>query len=318
MEYSKRDCPLCGSKVFLQAGTWFSEGLEVHLAVCKECGLVCQNPQIDKKEMAKFYHEVYSATGEQMIDPYADKKYDWLLSNFGLERLREGRFLEIGSWAGILLDKLRKRKVKVYGLEPSRKAVKWQKEQFNLDVENAFIEDSRYPAGYFRHIAAFQVLEHTFDPVAVLRKIRSLLSEGGQVVIETPNLNYCNCVFPPRSFLPCPRHLYIFSPASLCRAFALADLKVEGVESRPYTLTVWGKRTEKDSEIPDNLEKENPRKILKHIKKYQILRNLYYRPKFLLRNLTICLLGRKRVALVLKKLRKTKRETYLQAKDPDH
>lgn len=304
MAYVGIDCPLCGGNRFLRAGSWLSEGREVHLVVCETCAHLYQNPRPDQEEMEEFYRHQYAATGQQMLDDYADDKYRWLCSNFGMESLKEGRFLEIGSWAGFLLNRLRGEGVDVYGLEPSDKAAKWQKEQFDLKVENTFIEESKYPPGFFRHIVAFQVLEHLRDPVAALKKMRSMLAEGGRILVEAPSLFYCNSVFHPDfSFMPCPRHMHIFSPHSLSRAFAAAGLRVMGAESRPYWLKVWGEASPNASASAADLKGEDPRKILRCLRRYAVLKNFYYRPKFALRNVCFRLLGKDRCVAALRRLR---------------
>jgi SAM-dependent methyltransferase len=78
-------------------------------------------------------------------------------------------------------------------------------------------------------IRVSQVIEHVPDPIAVLRRARELLVPGGRVHISTPNLGSPSAsLFGPYWWgLDSPRHLVVFTPASLRAAANDAGLAVE-------------------------------------------------------------------------------------------
>jgi len=70
------------------------------------------------------------------------------------------------------------------------------------------------------------VIEHVFEPVAVLARVRSLLKPGGIVLLETPNI--LRPKIGPRRLFSLP-HNYYFSPRTLALALTKAGFSVTAV-----------------------------------------------------------------------------------------
>lgn len=90
------------------------------------------------------------------------------------------------------------------------------------------IEDASI-TGEFDVILLLNLIEHVRDPLAVLRKARSLLSARGRLVIKTPNYRSLDArLFRARNWggFHCPRHWVIFTRESFERIAREADLKV--------------------------------------------------------------------------------------------
>ena len=84
-------------------------------------------------------------------------------------------------------------------------------------------------AGQFDLILLLNLIEHVRDPLAVLRKARSLLLPGGRLVIKTPNHRSLDArLFRARNWggYHCPRHWVIFTRESFERIAARAGLRV--------------------------------------------------------------------------------------------
>jgi SAM-dependent methyltransferase len=85
----------------------------------------------------------------------------------------------------------------------------------------------------FDLILMLNLIEHVADPVAVLAKARSLLSERGLIWMQTPNFRALDArIFRHLNWsgYHCPRHFVLFSEAGL--PGVLADAGLEQVELR--------------------------------------------------------------------------------------
>lgn len=78
-------------------------------------------------------------------------------------------------------------------------------------------------------ILLLNLIEHVDNPLAVLEHLRALLSEGGRILVKTPNWDSLDArIFRHRSWAGyhCPRHWVLFSRKSFERLAGLAKLKV--------------------------------------------------------------------------------------------
>jgi SAM-dependent methyltransferase len=149
--------------------------------------------------------------------------------DFLRQQVRAGdRWLEIGSGDGAVLAMLLALGAEATGLEPDLVAARRVERTLRTTVIPAAVEDARLEPGRFDGAVLVHVLEHVFDPVAVLAKVRYCLRPGGTVLVETPNVLRPK-VGPRRVFSFA--HNYHFSPRTmtlaLCRAgFAVTALRV--------------------------------------------------------------------------------------------
>jgi SAM-dependent methyltransferase len=115
--------------------------------------------------------------------------------------------------------------MKACGIDPSSHAVRVavaagrRVEQGNL-VERAF------PDAEFDSISMYHSLEHTPDPLAVLRECARILSPRGELMVAVPNIEALNARLFGRqwSHLSLPHHLQHFTRATLRRAAYRAGL----------------------------------------------------------------------------------------------
>lgn len=102
------------------------------------------------------------------------------------------RLLDVGCAAGTFGEKLKKnRDIEVIGIEISQEIGKIA--QSRLDkVLIGDIETMELPFdyGYFDCITFNDVIEHLFDPVSVLKKLKNYLSDDGVIIASIPNFNH--------------------------------------------------------------------------------------------------------------------------------
>jgi SAM-dependent methyltransferase len=123
-----------------------------------------------------------------------------------------GRILDVGCATGVFLNEMRHRGWETYGVEPGEVAATYAVQRFGLRVFPGELGEAEYPDGSFDVITMWDVLEHVFDPMALLSDANRLLTEGGLLVLSFPNLGSIDV----RLFGSCwagwdvPRHLYAF------------------------------------------------------------------------------------------------------------
>jgi 2-polyprenyl-3-methyl-5-hydroxy-6-metoxy-1,4-benzoquinol methylase len=83
--------------------------------------------------------------------------------------------------------------------------------------------------GRFDAVTLSHVIEHVHDPLHLLRACHRLLKPGGQLWLETPNIDSCGHRLYGSHWrgLEAPRHLVVFNATSL-----LAALRLSGFEAR--------------------------------------------------------------------------------------
>jgi hypothetical protein len=84
-------------------------------------------------------------------------------------------------------------------------------------------------------LTLINVLEHAYDPCAVLAEARRLLGPGGRLTVTVPNLDSMafRWLGPAWVGLDLPRHLTHFTPPTLRRMLERAGLRVIGVRQVP-------------------------------------------------------------------------------------
>jgi len=102
---------------------------------------------------------------------------------------KRGRLLDIGCANGFFLDEARRRGWEVYGLELSKWAANYAKEQLNLNVTRGSLKEAAFEDGSFNVIVMSDVIEHLTDPKYTLVEVRRILNNNGILYINTPNIS---------------------------------------------------------------------------------------------------------------------------------
>ena len=144
----------------------------------------------------------------------------------GLRGVSPGAVLDVGCGAGEFLDRARRLGWNVRGVEPDPAAAEFARTRFAIPVMGGTVEDQSLPPASHDLVVSRHVLEHVHDPVAFLRRCFGLVRPGGKLIVLTPNMaSLQHKIFGPSWFhLDPPRHLYLFTRATLAACAARAGL----------------------------------------------------------------------------------------------
>jgi len=178
-------CPNCPDRPTRQV---FIAPTGGRIVQCSRCGLQFAEdyPEIDDAD-AGIYGEGYFRTSLEEQERRM-RIFDQLVAEVESKIGRKGRLLDVGCGEGTLLLAAVERGWEAEGTEIASVMVHHIREKFGLTVHQGVLEDLGLPAHSFDAIIMNHVLEHVSDPRMTLEKIAELLSPGGMVRIEVPNL----------------------------------------------------------------------------------------------------------------------------------
>ncbi len=181
---------LCGRKAACQVA-FSKHGFD--FVSCAECGLLFVDPRPIRQALETFYGqseserlklEILECTFSVRQDRIFAPRAEWIVTAL---RPSGGRLLDVGCGNGIFLELfLRRSGWEVVGVDLSSAAVGRCREK-GIHAVQATIEAFDDADG-FDVVTLWEVLEHVFDPLAVLRRCRDLMRPGGALVLTTPNI----------------------------------------------------------------------------------------------------------------------------------
>jgi SAM-dependent methyltransferase len=186
-------CPVCkGSEektVGLRGGEHQREGKGIVTKVvrCRSCTLLYANPFPVAENLAEVYGDPvsYFATHDCTAKIAANQVLLNRLSEFSP---RPYPVLDVGAGLGELLVAARNLHVKAQGLEISEAMAAEARRRHGVEVSLISIERAAelWP-GRFGAVILNAVLEHVYDPAAMIAAASTLLREGGVLYLDVPN-----------------------------------------------------------------------------------------------------------------------------------
>jgi len=251
-------CPVCDAPtsgavpVFTADRSYEGKPFPSRVVRCR-CGHSFLNPSPDREELQLFYDDDYHAFATSADE--AARIESWVEQQRRGDRfihvpiIPGGRFLDVGCATGARVAAMARLGMEAEGIEPSRYAAAKAREA-GLKVTCGLLHDAAFPDASFDVISMFHVLEHTPDPVEVLRECRRILKTDGELVIGVPNFDSLVFTLVGKTWvgLQLPTHVQHFSPNSLRVAAERAGLSagLSKTESLPehveLELTNWLRR----------------------------------------------------------------------------
>lgn len=208
---------------------------------CKGCLFKHIVPIPTEDELKKIYEDDYYSEEKPLYIEHMKEDWEWWNMTYddrfdSFEELLDNdkrTILDVGSGAGIFLDRGRKRGWKVTGIEPSKQAFEYSRNELGLDIYNIFLNEST--KDYFERfdlIHMSEVLEHIPDPKKLLNIAHEKLNPSGLICIVVPNdynpfqqsLRYA-CGYESWWVAP-PHHINYFNFSSLSGLLEYSGFKV--------------------------------------------------------------------------------------------
>jgi SAM-dependent methyltransferase len=234
-EKNLRACVACGSKNASSLGV----KNELEIVSCRECRTL-YTPYSPWYSSSYFYLGYYLKPEEVETPAFVKQRLEEITGEFTPYR-QTGRLLDLGCGAGDLLQAARKHGWQAQGIDVSSHATKHVRE-LGFEVFEGELKDAAFPAAHFDVITAAELLEHIFDPHALVEEVARILRPGGLFWVTTPHARGLSarvlglkwrCIWPPE-------HLQLFSEGglkALLRDAGFSKIRVDTTGGNP--LEIW-------------------------------------------------------------------------------
>jgi 2-polyprenyl-3-methyl-5-hydroxy-6-metoxy-1,4-benzoquinol methylase len=225
-------CVLCGAEDFEDLSQRARDGQRHRTTICRRCGMVWANPPPSRGSVRTYYSDEYR-------HDYKGTKVRTLPQIYhagigAIARYRAARVLltpgaavlDIGCGGGELVYLLRRFGIEAQGVEPDAIYSEQARRDLGLPVSTGFVEDMSFPDASFSVMLMYHVLEHIDGPVALLARLRPLLTDDGLLVVEVPNIEATREAPMTRFHVA---HLSYFSPETLAAVGRAAGFGVRGM-----------------------------------------------------------------------------------------
>lgn len=225
-------CPLCLNKKYY----FLVERMGITVCYCKDCGFGFQNPKLKKNILDKLYrndiaaHSAYSSKSQFSIDI---KRYDYGLSILdGLKLPSKELLIDVGCGNGLSLKRaVKKGWKKCLGIEPNQRyeLITSQK----IKIINVFFEEAFQQINEKADaIMMWDVLEHIYEPVIFLQRIKRIMKNNALLLVMVPNLNsLATRLIREKSPTFNWAHLNYFTAFSLKKILLDCEFKIELIET---------------------------------------------------------------------------------------
>jgi SAM-dependent methyltransferase len=189
--WREQRCPLCVDapprRLGRRGGEAHRLGLGVACAIyqCRGCGLIFPNPMPIPFGLGDHYGDADKYFSEHDFDGKVAAYRGVLttIEEFGVK----GRLLDIGAGRGESLKAAKDKGWEAVGLEPSSDFARAARLNSGAEVVEARLEQRPFEENSFDAVTLGAVLEHVFEPTALLAEIHRVLKPEGILWLDVPN-----------------------------------------------------------------------------------------------------------------------------------
>ena len=281
-EFEKTPCAICKSDDLFAYSSKGQFGLPTHVVICKHCGFSFLNPRWTNERYHEFYAKEYDKFYREETVNYPEAESEFKNIKVVLTRSEKFRIslnqpdavLDIGCGMGHSLIFLKNNVYKsagYYAIEPSENCnVHLRKNGISVITNDVFSNWETTIGKKFDLVIMRHVLEHFNDPIAVLKKVFSVLSDDGVLYLAVPDAK--NPTRPLKSNYFRVVHVSYFSATSLNNALSLSSLEPlvleEGDENEKFEIFAFCKKSSSvKSLMIDSAECEKQKNIYDEVGK---------------------------------------------------
>ena len=220
--------------VFRSSG---DEPLQDQMVRCASCGLHYVRPRLKWELILEGYR---GGTDLNFVSQIAFRERTF---RRGLDRLEAmarpagKRVLDVGAAGGSFLAAARERGFEPHGCEPSRWMCQFAREHYGLDLFPGTLFDMPLKPGTADLLTLWDVIEHTPDPQAVLRRAHELLTPSGVLAMSYPDYGSLAArLLGSRWPFLLTVHLYYFTPATMSALLRRTGFEPLGYKPHLQTL----------------------------------------------------------------------------------
>ena len=234
-EKTTRACVACGSSEAHSLGI----KNELDIVRCHKCQTL-YTPYSPWYSSEYFYLGYYLKPEETETPQFVKQRLAEITADFAGYR-QNNRLLDLGCGAGDLLQAARKHGWEGQGLDVSEHAAQHVRE-LGFEVFVGELAAAKFPTAHFDVVTAAELLEHVFDPRALVAEVARILRPGGLFWLTTPHARGLSarllglkwqCIWPPE-------HLQLFSIAglkALLRSAGFRGVRVDTTGGNP--IEIW-------------------------------------------------------------------------------
>ena len=194
---------------------------------CESCGLVQQAAIPTEDELRVYYSHHYREDYKKTYSPKPKYVYRaGIAAKSRIAFLRQAlvgenlgskpTLLDIGAGGGEFVYAATRAGFLATGIEPNQGYSEFARKAYGIAIETSHLD--QLSAQTYSLVTMYHVLEHMPDPEAVMKRLYELVSPGGYLMVEVPNIEQGDAS-PANIFFKA--HLYYFS-ASTLQSFASA------------------------------------------------------------------------------------------------
>ena len=197
-------CPSCGTGLKTICHLVGGDDHRIRFGLCENCGYMGYMDRPSSGWMNNFYSREWDKSFPRsaveikkgILFSKVGKKASRYLAASLIEKIKpdkEKPVCEIGSGYGEVLRYFQNSGFKkIIGVENSKRRAEMVKEALGFDILHGSFEEDRIQNQLskqkpFGLIFSHHVLEHTYDPGEVIKKISSLQDQGGYLILALPN-----------------------------------------------------------------------------------------------------------------------------------
>jgi SAM-dependent methyltransferase len=234
-EQVTRVCVACGSADADERGL----KNELKIVSCRHCKTL-YTPYSPWYSSQYFYLGYYLKDEEVEPPTFVKQRLEEITAEFAPYR-KTNRLLDIGCGAGSLLEAARKHGWQAQGLDVSSHAATHVR-GLGFEVFEGELPEAAFPDQHFDVVTAAELLEHIFEPRALVQEVARILRPGGLFWTTTPHARGLSarvlgldwrCIWPPE-------HLQLFSISglqALLRGAGFRDIHVDTTGGNP--VEIW-------------------------------------------------------------------------------